>query len=79
MKLIGESNALVSLPCVKLSENEEHFYNIEGFAQLHDQPNDPKQLNYDYIEDYEIIETNREYSYFAKHFYDHVSLRYKHT
>jgi hypothetical protein len=72
--MIGEStkNPSVSLPVVKLSESEENLYNIEGFAQLHDQTSDPRQLQYDYIEDYEIIETNREYSYYSKHFYDHV-------
>jgi hypothetical protein len=56
--------------------NEENMYNVEGFAQL-DEKNthfyDNKQLHYDVIEDYEIIETNREYNYYVKHFYDRVT------
>ena len=66
-----------SLPMVIL--NEENMYNVEGFAQL-DEKNihfyDNKQLHYDQIEDYEIIETNREYNYYIKHFFDRVTRRF---
>ncbi len=55
--------------------NDTLEYNVEGFAQLDSHNiilNDQNQLHYDYIEDYEIVETNRDYSYYSKHFYDRV-------
>ena len=75
LKLVhnSEQSALKSLPMVIL--NEDNIYNVEGFAQLDDQNirfYDNNQLHYDKIEDYEIIETNREYNYYIKHFYDRV-------
>ncbi len=54
---------------------DTHDYNLEGFAQLDTNNivlNDKNQLQYDHIEDYEIVETNKEYAYYSKHFFDRV-------
>ena len=57
--------------------NEEDEYNIEGFAQMAENKAkflDERELHYDYINDDEIIESNREYNYYSQHFYDRVNL-----
>ena len=52
-------------------------YIVDGFAQLDIQNqvvNESKQLKYSSIDDCIITETNKEYSYYSKHFYDRVRL-----
>ena len=77
-KILHDNNtANKNLPMIIL--NEDNLYNVEGFAQLDDKNihfYDNNQLHYDSIEDDEIVETNREYNYYIKNFFDRVSFEY---
>lgn len=52
-----------------LTESDYSEYNIEGYVQLDSYSfNLDGELQLDQIEREEIIETNKEYSYYSKHF-----------
>ncbi len=57
-----------------LPETDYAEYNVEGYIQL-DSNNleltEKGQLQTDHVENEEILETNKEYSYYAKHFMGH--------
>ena len=59
-----------------LTDSDYTEFNVEGYVQL-DSSNlsltDKGELQSDQIENEEILETNKEYSYYLKHFYGQVS------
>ena len=69
----AKSNNKSQLPI--LVDDDYSEYNVEGYVQLDPSClflNEDGELQTDDIENEEISETNKEYSYYSKHFYNQV-------
>ncbi len=75
--MINESKVLGRDNLPILTEEDYLEFNIEGYVQLDSSNlvlNQNGELQTDQIENEEVVETNKEYSYFHKHFYGQVVL-----